>query len=50
MINPEHFLSLRLAWSYNGETFLIKHGVTWDIKSMINWEIEACNLIIFRDI
>lgn len=50
VINPEHFLSLRPAWSYKGDIFLIKHGVTWGIKSMINWEIVACNLIIFKDI
>lgn len=50
MINSEHFLSLRPSWSYNADTVLIKHCVTWGIKSVINWEIEACNLIIFKDI
>ena len=50
MINSEHFLSLKLAWSYNGDTFLIKHCVPWGIKSMINWEIGTHNLISFKDI
>ena len=50
MINSEHFISLRPAQSYSGDTFLIKHCVMWGIKSVINWEIGTCNLISFKDI